>query len=106
MHIWLVWLAPKLVWFTMIRLDMFMKVRLLMVRLLTMMIRLKMLLKAPARGWGDGCLNVDALILNPVRSHLPRAGRDPQENRFCGEGARGRAVDVFLAWASSADHVG
>ena len=30
----------------------------LMVRLLLMMIRLAMLLKAPARGWGDGCLNL------------------------------------------------
>ena len=90
----------------MIRLEVFWKVRLLMVRLLMMMIRLEVFLKAPAKGWGDGCLNLDALILNPVRSHLPRAGRDPQESRFCGEGARGRAVDVFLAWASSADHVG
>ena len=36
----------------------------LMVRLLLMMIRLEMLLKAPARGWGDGCLNLDVLMLN------------------------------------------
>ena len=90
----------------MIRLDVFWKVRLLMVRLLMMMIRLEMFWKAPARGWGDGCLNLDAPIFIPGRSHLPRAGRDPEESRFCGGGARGRAVDVFLAWASSADHVG
>ena len=30
----------------------------LMVRLLLMLIRLEKLLKAPARGWGDGCLNL------------------------------------------------
>ena len=30
----------------------------LMVRLLLMMIRLEMILKAPARGWGDDCLNL------------------------------------------------
>ena len=91
-----------------IRLNVFLKVRLLMVRLLLMMmmIRLEMCLKAPARGWGHGCLDLDALILNQIRSHLPKAGRDAEESRFCGEGARGRAVDVFLAWASSADHVG
>ena len=41
----------------MIKLDMFLKVRLLMVRLLMMMIRLEMFSKAPAGGWGDGCLN-------------------------------------------------
>ena len=34
-----------------IRLDMFLKVQLLMV----MMIRLEMCLRVPARGWGDGC---------------------------------------------------
>ena len=47
----LVWLAPGLVWLTVIRLDVFLKVQLLMV----MMIRLDMCLRAPARGWGDGC---------------------------------------------------
>ena len=52
----------------MIRLDMFLKVRLLMVRLLLMMIRLVVFLKAPAKGWGDGCLNLEALILkNHIR---------------------------------------
>ena len=42
----------------------------LMVRLLLMVIRLEMLLKAPARGWGDGCFNLDALIFNKIRCHL------------------------------------
>ena len=52
----------------MIRLEVFWKVRLLMVRLLMMMIRLELFLKDPARGWGDGCLNLDALILkNHIR---------------------------------------
>ena len=93
----------------MIRVEVFWKVRLLKVRLLMMMmIRLEMFLKAPARGWGDGCLNLDALILNQIRSHLPKAGRDAEESRFCGDGARARmrAVDVFLAWASPADQAG
>ena len=41
----------------MIGLEVFWKARLLMVRLLMMMmIRLEVFLKAPARGWGDGCL--------------------------------------------------
>ena len=33
----------------------------LMVRLLLMMIRLEVFLKAPAKGWGDGCLNLNVL---------------------------------------------
>jgi len=46
-----------------IRLEVFSKVRLLMVRLLMvrlllMMIRREVFSKAPARGWGDGCLNL------------------------------------------------
>ena len=93
----------------MIKLEVVWKARLLKVRLLMkMMIRLEMCLKAPARGWGDGCLNLDALLLNQIRCHLPKAGGDAEESRFCGEGARARrrAVDVFLAWASPADHVG
>ena len=50
-----------------IRLNVFLKVRLLMVWLLLMMIRLDVFLKAPARGGGDGCLNLDALIFNKIR---------------------------------------
>ena len=70
-----------------IRLEVFWKVRLLMVRLMMMMmIRLDVYLKAPARGWSDGCLNLDALIFNQIRSHLPKAGRDAEESRLCGEG--------------------
>ena len=74
----------------------------LMARLLLMMIRLEMLLKAPARGWGDGCLNSDDLMRKV--SHPPKAGRDPEDSRFCGEGARAsrRAVHVFLVSAAAA----
>ena len=98
----LVWLAPGLVWLTVIRLEVFLKVRLLMVRLLMMMIRLEMFLKAPARGWGDGCLNLNVLMRKV--NHLPKAGRDPEDNRFCGEGARAsrRAVQVSLVSAAAA----
>ena len=40
----------------------------LMVRLLLMMIRLELFWKAPAKGWGDGCLYLDALSLeNHIR---------------------------------------